>query len=140
MEELELMIQHAAKAVQEQVDLGRVAFHPGKVSVWLRFVRLDPGGEREVLPAQKVVKEVRTEKELLYQVAEQVVLTVFGSELTVVSDLPNLILKLFDQKTLVHLPGAPALEQADQIFLKVTVYRYEPGLWKRLFGGKDETA
>lgn len=136
--ELDLMIQHAARALEAQIDWGAIDFHPGKFSIWLRFIRLTEGGEQEVLPAHKLVREAMTEKELRYLLAEQVVLTVFGSELTVVTDLPNLVVKLNDRKSTVHLPGAPPLEQPDQIFLKVTVYRYEPGLWARLFGSKQE--
>ncbi|MFZ5815576.1 MAG: hypothetical protein ACOY93_09790, partial [Bacillota bacterium] len=96
--ELDLMIQHAARALEAQIDWGAIDFHPGKFSIWLRFIRLTEGGEQEVLPAHKLVREAMTEKELRYLLAEQVVLTVFGSELTVVTDLPNLVVKLNDRK------------------------------------------
>ncbi|MFZ5827897.1 MAG: hypothetical protein ACOY94_26635 [Bacillota bacterium] len=136
MEELDLMIEHVARAIEEQTDLDSLSFQAGKLSIWLRFVRLETGGEQEVLPALKVVAEALTRKALLYKVAEQVVLAVFGSEVTVVSEVPNLIIKLFDHKAMVYVPGNPPLEQEGQVFLKVTVYRYEPGLWQRLFGAK----
>lgn len=139
MEELDRMIQHVAEVIEEQADLASVAFQPGKVSIWLRFIRLEPGGEQEVVPARKVVAEALSRRALLYTVAEQVVLAVFGSEVQVVYDVPNLMVKLFDRKTMVRLPGCPPLEQEEQIFLKVTVYRYEPGLWQRLFGSQEKT-
>lgn len=139
MTELDLMTRHVAKAIEEQIDLSAVSFQSGKVSIWLRFIRLESGGEQEVLPAQKVIAEVLSPRALLYKVAEQVVLSVFGSEVTVVAEVPNLIVKLFDRKAMVRVPGGPPLEQEKQIFLKVTVYRYEPGLWQRLFGAKEAT-
>jgi len=77
---------------------------------------------------------VSTGRELLYAVAREVVLTVFGDVVQVVKDLPNLKVRLLDRRADVHLPGAPPLDQAGQIWLKVTVRRYEPGLLERLFG------
>lgn len=136
MEELNQMVQLVAKAIRERIDL--VGFQPSKYDLWLHFIRLEDGAEREVLPATKRVEEATTESELLYKVAEQVVLAVFGSEITVVTELPNLMVRLLDHRATVHLPGAPALDQPDQIFLKVSLSRHEPGLWQRLFGGNSK--
>lgn len=131
------MVQAVAKAIQAQVDLP--GFQPHKYDIWLHFIREENGTEREVLPAVRQVEEAMTEDELVYKVAEQVVLAVFGSEIPVVADLPNLILRLLGHRALVHLPGAPALEAPEQVFLKVTVSRHEPGLWERLFGSESGT-
>lgn len=126
------MIQLVAKAIRAEIDL--TEFHPHKYDLWFNFLRMENGAERAVLPAAKRVETAATESELLYKVAEQVVLTIFGAEVRVVDDLPNLIVRLLDHRATIHLPGAPALDAPDQIFLKVTVSRHEMGLWEQLFG------
>lgn len=137
-QELNLLIQTVAQAITSEIEL--TSCPSAKYEVWLRFVRLGPGAERPVMPARKLLIEAQTPKELIYATATEVVLAVYGAEVTVVDHLPNLILRLLDKKGLVHLPGAPPLDEAEQIFLKVKVSRYQPGLWQQLFGGsgKDE--
>ena len=130
--ELNLMIQTVAKAIAGRTDLPDV--RPGKHEIWLTFIRRIGPSEERVVPGQKRVLSVSTGRELLYAVAREVVLTVFGDVVQVVKDLPNLKVRLLDRRADVHLPGAPPLDQAGQIWLKVTVRRYEPGLLERLFG------
>jgi|GEM_PF-1932716 len=126
------MIQTVAKAIAGRTDLPDV--RPGKHEIWLTFIRRIGPSEERVVPGQKRVLSVSTGRELLYAVAREVVLTVFGDVVQVVKDLPNLKVRLLDRRADVHLPGAPPLDQAGQIWLKVTVRRYEPGLLERLFG------
>ena len=126
------MIQTVAKAIAGRTDLPDV--RPGKHEIWLTFIRRIGPSEERVVPGQKRVLSVSTGRELLYAVAREVVLAVFGDVVQVVKDLPNLKVRLLDRRADVHLPGAPPLDQAGQIWLKVTVRRYEPGLLERLFG------
>lgn len=118
------------------MDLPEV--RPGKHEIWLTFIRRIGPSEERVVPGRKRVLSVTTGRELLYAVAREVVLTVFGDEAQVVTDLPNLKLRLLDHRADVHLPGAPPLDQAGQIWLKVSVRRYEPGLLERIFGERTE--
>jgi len=121
-----------AAAIAAQI--GEPVIRPGKHELWLTYVRRRPEGEERVLPGRKLVLTAATGKELLYAVAREVVLTVFGDLVRVVDDLPNLTVWLLDRRGEVHLPGAPPPEAAEQIWLRVTVRRFEPGLWERLFG------
>ncbi|MBP2018573.1 hypothetical protein J2Z79_001988 [Symbiobacterium terraclitae] len=134
--ELNLMIRTVAKAIASRIDLPEV--RPGKHEIWLTFIRRTGPSDERVLPGRKRVLSVTTGPELLYAVAREVVLTVFGDEVQVVKDLPNLKIRLLDHRADVHLPGAPPLDQAGQIWLRVTVRRYEPGLLERIFGERTE--
>ncbi len=128
------MILQVAAAIRSRIPLPE--FHPGKLSVWLRFVRLAPGGEVPIGPAQKLITSARDEEEFFHTIAENVLLAVYGAEIPIVHEMPNLIIKLFDRKAPIQMDGAPPLEEPDQIHLKVTVYRYEPSLWQQIFGGR----
>ncbi|HEY3368633.1 MAG TPA: hypothetical protein VGK74_26545 [Symbiobacteriaceae bacterium] len=136
--ELEKLTAQTEAAIRERLDLPR--FDAGKVSVWIKFVRhvRSDGSlmEEPVGPVQKMVLYIASYDDLVRTVAENMILTVYGSDLQIVPHLPNLIVKLFDRKVFVPVAGAPPLDQPDQIFLKATVYRYEPSLWDQLFKRK----
>lgn len=137
--ELQVLVQRIAAAIREQVEIPH--FRPGRVSIWLRFVRAPAEGEtptEQVGPVQKLVESAHSREELIRVVAEQIVLAVYGAEVQVVREIPNLILKLFDQRAVVRVPGAPTADEPGQIYLKVTVYRHQPNLLGRLFGGEPE--
>jgi len=135
-QELDLVIQKVAEAIDEQV--GRPACLAGKCELWLTYVKRTGGSDAAVMPGRKLIIDAAGPTELLYAIAAEVVLSVFGDEIRVVDDLPNLLLRLLDRRGEVHLPGAPDLAQEAQIWLKVTVHRHEPGLWQRLFGRGQE--
>lgn len=140
--ELEKMALRIHRQMQESVELPN--FRPGKVSLWLKYVRLkrDDGAILEETdgPVQKQVFLAASPDELMQDVAENILLFVFGAELSQVKGLPNLIIKLFDKKVRLQTPAAPALDEPDQLFLKATVYEYHPSLWEQLFSrrSKDE--
>lgn len=133
--ELEMMALRIHRQMQESIELPN--FRPGKVSLWLKYVRMkrDDGSiiEETSGSVQKQVFVAASADELMRSVAENILLFVYGAELSPVQELPNLILKLFDRKVRLHTPGAPDLGQPDQLFLKATVYEYHPGLWEQLF-------
>jgi hypothetical protein len=137
---LEALLARTERAIAEQVTLSD--FEPCKVSMWLKFVKLQPvdgtNMEVNITPVQKVIFTASSFAELVQEVAENMVLAVYGADAPPVKELPNLIVKLFDQKARIATPGAPPLEEEGQIFLKATVYRYEPSLWERLFGRDGE--
>lgn len=139
--ELERTTERIKSAIEAGIELQD--FHPGKVSLWLKYVRPRPQDgitiEETVGPVHKQVFFAPSEDELVRGVAENLLLFVFGAEAPVVKELPNLIVKLFDQKARVAVEGAPPLEQQGQIFLKVTVYPYHPSLWEQLFPKPEET-
>lgn len=134
--ELEQLLEQTAKAIERAISLPD--FRPTKVSMWLKFVRLGSENgtpiEQTTGHVQKLIFVAASFPELVRQVAENLILAVYGAEVPVVREMPNLIVRLFDQKAWVQVPGAPPIDQADQIFLKATVYRYEPDLWAQLFG------
>lgn len=132
-DDLDVMVQTVARPLADHFD--QLQIPPGKFDIWLQFVRPEEGGDREILPAQKQRVEALSTKELLYAVALEVTLAVFGGENRVVRDLPNLAVRVLDRRAKIHLPGAPALEAPGQVILKVSVSRHQPGLWTRLFGG-----
>lgn len=139
--ELEQLLSQVAEAIRSKIDLPE--FHAGKFSMWLKFVRpvITEDGtrmEESVGGLQKLVFTAGSFDELLLHVAENAVLAVYGAELPVVKELPNLIVKLIDRKSFVPVPGGPPVDQAGQVFLKATVYRYEPSLWEQIFGRKQE--
>lgn len=115
---------------------------PGRVSVWLRFVQMRPMDgslvEQTVGATSRTYMTALDAADLYDQLAAQVLLKVFGQEEQVVADLPNLIVKVLDQKGRVPMPGAAPLENPDQIWLKVTVYEFQPNLWERLFGRPEQ--
>lgn len=137
--ELEKMVAQTAAAIQAAIPVPE--FRSGKFSVWLKFVRLktDDGTtvEENLAPPTKQIFTAANADELLHQLADNVLLAVFGAEAPVVQEMPNLIVKLLDKKAQVAVPGAPPLTQPDQIFLKATVYEYSPSLWDTLFGRKE---
>src|SRR5690606_13572922 len=112
-----------------------VEFRPGRFSVWLRFVRSpEPGAPptEQVGEVQKRVDTAGSYNELIHLIAREIVLAVYGAEVQVVTEVPNLIITLLGHRHRVHMPGAPPLDEPDQIFLKVTVYRYQPSLLELL--------
>lgn len=141
--ELEKLLTQTEAAIRERI--GSVHFQPCKVSIWIKFVRRVPMDgayvEEPAGPVHKLLVPIETEQELIATVAENMVLAVFGGDLQVGERMPNLIVKLFDRKAFIPLPGNPPVEQPDQVYLKATVYRYEPSLWDQFFkrkpGGDD---
>lgn len=138
--ELEKLVAHVEEAIKARIDLP--GFRPGKVSLWIKLVRFrhEDGCllEESVGGLQKCLFTAASVDELINQVADNIVLAIFGAELQLVREMPNLIVKLFDRKAQVPMAGAMPLDQPDQIWLKATVYRYEPGLWERLFGRQSD--
>ncbi len=135
---MDRLAAQTAAAIQTALPLPEI--RPGKFSVWLKFVRLTSAGEESIAPPTKQILTAATAAELTQQLAENALLAVFGAEVQVVQDLPNLIVKVLDRKATVPMPGAPPLDQAGQVFLKATVYEYSPGLWEKLFGGRRTEA
>lgn len=135
MGELEKLVSRVNQAILERVRLDE--FHPGKVSVWIKLVKpvFQDGVHMEetVGNVHKVMFVANSLEELVREVADNMVLAAFGGDVQLVKDLPNVIVKLFEHKLYVPLPGAPPIDQAGQLFLKATVYRWEPSLWDQLF-------
>jgi hypothetical protein len=135
MEELERLVAQVEGQIRQHLTLPEV--FQGKVSVWIKLVR--PGRqdgaqvEETVGNVHKVMLEVANLDELLREIADNLVLAVYGGDVQVVKEMPNLIVKLFARKAYVPMPGAPPLDQAGQVFLKATVYKWEPSLWDQLF-------
>lgn len=135
---LEAKVQQVAAAIQGQIEPPYLL--PEKVSLWLRFFRKRPGQdppEETLGPIEKYVVPVHSYFSLIESVAEAAVLAVYGAEHPVVDEMPNLVMKLFDRRALVPIPGAPAPSEPDQVYLKVTVYRYQPDLWQQVFGARS---
>jgi hypothetical protein len=135
MGELEKLAAQVAKAIHEYVSPPE--FHPGKVSVWIKLVRpqlMDGAHVEETLGSvHKVIFDAISLDELIREVADNLVLAAFGGDVQIVTAMPNLIVKLFETKGYVPIPGAPPIDQAGQVYLKATVYRWEPSLWDQLF-------
>lgn len=133
--ELEQMLIRTETAISQAI--ARPDFTHGKVSMFIKFVRfVDSDGSQMEEAIGHVLKQVLTVtsyEELLRHVSENMMLAVYGAEVQLVKEMPNLIVRLFDQKAMVPTPGAPALDAPGQIYLKATVYRYEPSLWDSLF-------
>jgi hypothetical protein len=133
--ELARLVAQTESAIRERFAADE--FHPGKVSVWIKLIRQVPMEqtqlEETVGSVHKVLLPASSFPELIRALSENLVVTVYGGELQIVREMPNLIIKLFDRKAVVPVPGAPPLDQAGQIFLKATVYRWEPSLWDQLF-------
>jgi hypothetical protein len=119
--------------------LGPATFVPGKFSLWLRFVRLS-AAEETVGQPHKVVLAATSLSELIHLVAENAVLTVYGAAIPVVAEMPNLILKYGGRKQVISTGANLPVDQPGQIFLKVTVYEYHPGLWEQLFHRPQQVA
>ena len=134
MGELESLVATVEAAIQAHVE--PPDFGHGKVSVWIKLVRLAraPDPEETVGHVHKVLLTVKSLDDLIQQVAENLVVAVFGGDVQLVAAMPNLIIKLFESKAYVPLPGAPPIDQSGQVFLKATVYRWEPSLWDQIFG------
>ncbi len=133
--DLEKLLGLVTKAILSGVDLS--AFHPGEVTCWIKFVQLRgmDGAkiEETVGSTTKLIFDADSVAKLVRAVAENALLAVYGAEVPIVADMPNLIVKLFDKQFFVPIAGAPPIDEPGQIFLKVTVHRYDPGLWKQLF-------
>ncbi|HYF95738.1 MAG TPA: hypothetical protein VD969_26275 [Symbiobacteriaceae bacterium] len=138
MGELERLVATVEAAIRSHVE--PPDFGHGKVSVWIKLVRpaKAPDPEETVGQVHKVLLTVSSFDDLVEQVAENLVVAIFGGDVQVVSSMPNLIVKLMEKKAYVPLPGAPPIDQSGQVFLKATVYRWEPSLWDQIFGKKDE--
>lgn len=141
MEELERLVTQTAEAIESALPES-ADFRPGRVSIWIKLVRpgLMDGAAVEMTegPTQKVLMTAGSYQELLRTIAENLVLTVYGAEVSLVRELPNLIIKLFDRKATVAVAGAPPVGTPGQLYLKATVYRWEPSLWERLFPSRAE--
>ncbi len=135
MGELERFVEQVARIIERHVE-PPADFHPGKVSVWIklvRFVSVDGAKMEETVgTVHKLIFVADTVPELIRVVAENMVLVAFGSEVQLVREMPNLIVKLFDQKRFVPIPGAPPLDEPDQLYLKATIYEFRPSLWDQL--------
>jgi len=113
-----------------------VTDHLGRLSIWLRYVKEEyyRGSPVELTQGSttRIILEAETTEEFYRILAENIVLKVFGEELRLTRGVPEIVLKLFDDK--YHLP--PKGKYADhttELKLKVTVYRHRPGLFDRLF-------
>lgn len=129
-------------ATVEAAIKGRIRpteFRPGKVSVWIKMVKLVGNQEETAGHVHKVLLTAAHDEDLIRQLAENLVVATFGADVPLVESMPNLIVKLFDTKAYVAIPGAPPIDQAGQLFLKATVYPFEPSLWDQLFGKKERT-
>lgn len=140
--ELERLVSRIKERILATLEVE--GFRPGKISLWLKFVQFGSMDgtpvETAISPVHRVVFTAASIDELVEQVAENLVLQVFGAETQVVRELPNLIVKLFDHKAMIPMDGAPPLDAPDQVFVKATVYRYDPGLWEQLFGRRETQA
>lgn len=121
------MITVVAATIQHEVSA--VEVRHGKYDLWLRFVRVEGGEECEISAALREPLEAMDKADLVRQVAEQIVLFVFGSEATPVSDMPNLRLFFLGHRAVVPMPGAPDPSQPGQVFLKVSVTERRASLW-----------
>lgn len=137
MGELEQLVAKVENALRTHVK--RPDYWHGKASVWLKLVRPTGQNQEETVGSvHKVLLTAASYDDLLRQVAENLVVAAFGGDVQLVDTMPNLIIKLFDSKAYVAIPGAPPIDQAGQIFLKATVYKWEPSFWDQIFGGKKK--
>lgn len=135
MGELEKLAARTAQAILKHVEPPE--FHPCKVSIWIKLVKLVhvDGAQMEetVGSVHKLMLMSNSYADLVRELADNMVLAAFGGDVQLVKEIPNLIVKLFDHKAYVPMPGAPPLDQPGQLYLKATVYRWEPSLWDQLF-------
>lgn len=138
---LEKLVQALTTALHSHLP-ERGSFSPGRYSLWLRLVKqgeLDGSlVDQPIGPASKLAITVKSRDELIEAIAENALVTIYGAEVPLVKEMPNLIVKLLEQKAKVPVSGAPPLDAEGQPFLKVTVYRFEPSLWERLMGKTGE--
>lgn len=138
---LEQLVQELTTALHSHFP-EHEPFSPGRYSLWLRLVKqgeLDGSAvDQPIGPPSKLAVTVKSRDELLEAIAENALVAVYGAEIALVKTMPNLIVKLLDQKRRVPVTGAPPLDAKEQPFLKVTVYRFEPSLWERLMGKTGE--
>jgi hypothetical protein len=134
---LEKLVQDLTTALHSHLPEPETVL-PGRYSLWLRLVKpglLDGAHvDQPIGPAQKLMITIKSRDELIEAIAENALVTIYGAEVPLVDRMPNLIVKLLVRKAKVKVEGAPPLDAADQPFLKVTVYRFEPSLWDRFFG------
>lgn len=134
LERLVTKVEAALRAYLKAPD-----FRHGKASVWMKLVRPTGTNQEETVgDVHKVLLTANSYDDLLSQVSENLVVAAFGGDVQLVDTMPNLIVKLFESKAYVPIPGAPPIDQAGQIFLKATVYKWEPSLWDQIFGGKKK--
>jgi len=126
------MIHQVSAAVRASTP--KSEFHPGKQSLRIQFVRLTPEGETSFGPAERLIVEAENEEQLYQRLGEQVVLTVFGPEVQVVSKMPNLIVDLFGKTRRVYMEGAPSLDAPGQPYLKLSIEHYAPTVWPQYVG------
>ena len=109
MGELEKLVTKVQAAILEALPEPG-SFRPGKVSMWVKLVKLGDmdGSQVEITQGSthKVIVTAGSWQELLQAVAENLVLAVYGAEISLVKELPNLIVKLFDRKRTVPIVGA----------------------------------
>lgn len=105
--------------------------------MWIKLVKLVTSDgtqmEEAVSNVHKVMMDVNSLDELIAELADNLVMALYGGDVPLVKDTPNLIVKVFDSKAYVPMPGAAPLDAAGQVFLKATVYRWEPSLWDQIF-------
>lgn len=128
-EEIKAKILHGVKVPE---------FHPGEVSLWVRFVRFRPldGAyvEENVAHPCKHDFHANTVEEVAAAAAEQIALAVYGAEAPVLHAMPNLVVRLFAHKAIIPWPGAAPLTEPGQIWLKATANTCDRSLWDQLFG------
>ncbi|MDF2627311.1 MAG: hypothetical protein K0R39_1142 [Symbiobacteriaceae bacterium] len=133
MGELEQLVAKVESALR--THLKAPDFRHGKASVWMKLVRpLGANQEETVGDVHKVLLTATSYDDLLRQVSENLVVAAFGGDVQLVDAMPNLIVKVFESKAYVPIAGAPPIDQAGQVFLKATVYKWEPSLWDQIFG------
>lgn len=111
---------------------------PRRVSVFLRPIRKTAEGEESTGLLKRMLFTITSVEDLYQQVAENILLYTLGEEDAIFHDLPNVELRLLGKRASLALPGAPAPDNPDQIWLKVTVYAYTPSLWAQMFGRKTD--
>lgn len=138
MEELQRLVAQVEQAIRAHAQPPERGH--GKASVWIKLVKpaKAPEPEETVGQVHKVMLTFTSYDDLIQEIAENLVVAVFGGDVQLVPALPNLIIKLFEHKFYVPVPGAPPIDQSGQVFLKATVYHWEPSLWDQIFGKKDE--
>lgn len=136
MGELETLVAKVEAAILAHLEPPE--FSHGKVSVWIKLIKPAAGQDPEetVGHVHKVLLTAVSFQDLVQQLAENLVVAIFGGDVQLAQSMPNLVVKMFESKAWIPVPGAPPVDQAGQIFLKATVYRWEPSLWDQIFGKK----
>jgi hypothetical protein len=119
---------------------GSLYRHMGRLSVWIRFIdeELYNGSPVEVTQGSttRLIFEAHEPEELITTLAENIVLKVFGEELRLTNGVPEIALKLFEDKYYLE-PRGPYADHTTDLKLKVTVYEHRPNLFERLFNPDD---